>query len=101
MAEKNIMENKSYSGWIIGVIVLIVLGFIFLSNAENIIAYITTNIISLGINLIVISAFIIINYFLYKYTENGLVSNVFQILSLLFLGVAVSCLIVLSKSSTK
>jgi hypothetical protein len=69
----------------LGFVALIVLGFIFLSNAENIIAYVTTNIISLGINLIVISAFIIINYFLYKFTENGLVSNVFQILSLLFL----------------
>ncbi len=69
----------------LGFVLLIVLGFIFLSNAENIIAYISTNIISLGINLIVIAAFIIINYFLYKFTDNGLVANIFQILSLLFL----------------
>ncbi len=70
----------------IGFVLLVILGFLFISNADNIIAYITTNIISLGINLIVITSFIILNYFLYKYTENGLVANVFQILSLLFVG---------------
>jgi hypothetical protein len=69
----------------LGVLLLVILGFLFISNSENIIAYISTNSISLGINLIVIAAFIIINYFLYKYTNNGLISNVFQILSLLFL----------------
>ena len=64
---------------------LVVLGALLIMNGENIIAYIATNSISLGINLIVIIGFGIINYFLYKYTENGLLANVFQILSLLFL----------------
>jgi hypothetical protein len=66
-------------------LVLIVLGALLIMNGENIIAYMATNSISLGINLIVIIGFGIINYFLYKYTENGLLANVFQVLSLLFL----------------
>ena len=63
----------------------VVLGALFIINGENIIAYIATNSVSLGINLMVIFGFAIINYILYKYTNNGLLSNVFQILSVLFL----------------
>ena len=64
---------------------LVILGALFIINGENIIAYLATNSISLGINLMVIIGFAIINYILYKYTDNGLLSNVFQILSVLFL----------------
>ena len=63
----------------------VVLGALFIVNGENIIAYIATNSISLGINLMVIFGFGIINYILYKYTDNGLLANVSQILSVLFL----------------
>lgn len=63
----------------------IVLGALFVLNGENIIAYMATNSVSLGINLMVIFGFAIINYILYKYTDNGLFANVFQILSVLFL----------------
>ena len=63
----------------------VVLGALFIINGENIIAYIATNSISLGVNLMVIFGFGIINYILYKYTDNGLFANVFQILSVLFL----------------
>jgi len=63
----------------------VVLGALFIVNGENIIAYIATNSISLGVNLMVIFGFGIINYILYKYTDNGLLANVFQILSVLFL----------------
>jgi hypothetical protein len=63
----------------------IVLGALFVLNGENIIAYMATNSVSLGINLMVIFGFVIINYILYKYTDNGLFANVFQILSVLFL----------------
>ena len=63
----------------------VVLGALFIINGENIIAYIATNSVSLGINLMVIFGFGIINYILYKYTNNGLFANVFQILSVLFL----------------
>jgi hypothetical protein len=66
-------------------LVAVVLGALFIINGENIIAYIATNSVSLGINLMVIFGFGIINYILYKYTNNGLLANVFQILSLLFL----------------
>ena len=66
-------------------LVLVILGALFIINGENIIAYLATNRISLGINLIVIIGFAIINYILYKYTDNGLLANVFQILSVLFL----------------
>ena len=66
-------------------LVAVVLGSLFIMNTENIIAYIATNRISLGINLMVVIGVGIINYFLYKYTENGLSANVLQILSLLFL----------------
>jgi len=63
----------------------IVLGALFVLNGENIIAYMATNSVSLGINLMVIFGFVIMNYILYKYTDNGLFANVFQILSVLFL----------------
>ena len=63
----------------------VVLGALFIINGENIIAYMATNSISLGINLMVIFGFGILNYILYKYTDNGLLANVFQILSVLFL----------------
>ena len=63
----------------------VVLGALFIVNGENIIAYIATNSISLGVNLMVIFGFGILNYILYKYTDNGLFANVFQILSVLFL----------------
>ena len=58
---------------------------LFVLHGENIIAYMATNSVSLGINLMVIFGFAIINYILYKYTDNGLFANVFQILSVLFL----------------
>ena len=64
---------------------VVVLGALFIVNGENIIAYIATNSISLGVNLMVIFGFGILNYILYKYTDNGLLANVFQILSVLFL----------------
>ena len=66
-------------------VVIAILAGLFLSNSENIIAYLATNKISLALNAIVIIGFGIINYFLYKYTDNGLLSNVFQILSVLFI----------------
>ena len=64
---------------------VVVLGALFIINSENIIAYIATNSLSLGINFMVIFGFGIINYILYNYTNNGLFANVFQILSVLFL----------------
>ena len=66
-------------------LVAVVLGALFIINGENIIAYLATNSVSLGINLMIIFGFGIINYILYKYTNNGLLANVFQILSVLFL----------------
>ena len=65
--------------------VSIFLLIMFLMNAENIIAYVTTNKISLAINAIIISAIGLLNYILYKYTDNGLWANVFQVLTILFL----------------
>lgn len=66
-------------------VVVTILAGLILSNSENIIAYLATNKISLALNAIVIIGFGIVNYFLYKYTDNGLLSNVFQILSVLFI----------------
>lgn len=66
-------------------VVITILAGLILSNSENIIAYLATNKISLALNAIVIIGFGIVNYFLYKYTDNGLLSNVFQILSVLFI----------------
>ena len=68
---------------ILSIVGIIILGLLFF-NGEDIIAYITTNKISLSINLLIVIAFAIVNYVLYKYTENGLMSNVFLILSSLF-----------------
>jgi hypothetical protein len=68
---------------ILSVVGIIILGLLFF-NGPDIIAYISTNKISLSINLLVVVAFAIVNYVLYKYTENGLMSNVSIILSLLF-----------------
>ena len=69
----------------ISCVVIAILAGLFLSNSENIIAYLATNKVSLALNAIVIIGFGVVNYFLYKYTDNGLLSNVFQILSILFL----------------
>jgi hypothetical protein len=68
---------------IFSVIGIIILGLL-LFNGENIIAYIATNKIALVINIVIVVAFGLLNYVLYKYTENGLLSNVFLILSSLF-----------------
>jgi len=68
---------------ILSIVGIIILGLLFF-NGEDIIAYISTNKISLSINILIIVAFGIVNYVLYKYTENGLMSNVFLILSSLF-----------------
>ena len=68
---------------ILSVVSIIILGLLFF-NGPDIIAYITTNKISLSINLLIVIAFAIVNYVLYKYTENGLMSNVFLIMSSLF-----------------
>jgi hypothetical protein len=68
---------------ILSIVGIIILGLLFF-NGQDIIAYISTNKISLSINLLIIVAFGIVNYVLYKYTENGLMSNVFLILSSLF-----------------
>jgi hypothetical protein len=68
---------------ILSIVSIIILGLLFF-NGQDIIAYITTNKISLSINLLIVIAFAIVNYVLYKYTENGLMSNVFLIMSSLF-----------------
>ncbi len=65
----------------VGIFLLI----IFLMNMENIIAYVTTNKISLAINVLVVTGIGLLNYILYKYTDNGLWANVFQVLTILFL----------------
>jgi len=65
--------------------VAILLFIIFIMNAENIIAYVTTNKVSLAINTIVVAGIGLLNYILYKYTNNGLWANVFQVLTILFL----------------
>ena len=69
---------------IIGAVSLFLL-IVFLRNSENIIAYITTNKISLAINTIVVTGIGLLNYILYKYTDNGLWANVFQVVTILFL----------------
>ena len=68
---------------IIGGVAILLLG-IFIMNAENIIAYVTTNKISLAINVIVLTGIGLLNYILYKYTNNGLWANVAQVLTILF-----------------
>ena len=107
---KQVVQNLStYSGIILGGIFLLVLTIammfwdkvstfakivggisiflliMFFMNSENIIAYITTNKISLAINAVVVSGIGLLNYILYKYTDNGLWANVFQVLTILFL----------------
>ena len=64
--------------------VIIILLMIIFFNGENIIAYIATNKTSLAINAIIVAGFAIVNYVLYKYTNNGLFANVFQVLSGIF-----------------
>jgi hypothetical protein len=64
--------------------VAIVLLCIFFMNSENIIAYIATNKISLAINAVVLTGIGLLNYILYKYTNNGLWANVAQVLTILF-----------------
>jgi len=64
--------------------VAIFLFCIFLINSENIIAYVTTNKISLAINAVVLTGIGLLNYILYKYTNNGLWANVAQVLTILF-----------------
>ena len=68
---------------IIGGVAILLLG-IFIMNAENIIAYVTTNKISLAINAVVLTGIGLLNYILYKYTNNGLWANVAQVLTILF-----------------
>lgn len=65
--------------------VAILLLCIFFINSENIIAYVTTNKISLAINVLVVTGIGLLNYILYKYTNNGLWANVAQVLTILFL----------------
>lgn len=65
--------------------VAILLFIIFIMNTENIIAYVTTNKISLAINAIVVAGIGLLNYILYKYTDNGLWANVAQVFTILFL----------------
>jgi hypothetical protein len=64
--------------------VIVLLLMILFFNGENIIAYIATNKMSLAINAIIVAGFGIVNYVLYKYTNNGLFANVFQALSAIF-----------------
>lgn len=64
--------------------VIVILLMIIFFNGENIIAYIATNKTSLAINAIIVAGFAIVNYVLYKYTNNGLFANVFQVLSGIF-----------------
>ncbi len=64
--------------------VIVILLMILFFNGENIIAYIATNKMSLAMNAIIVAGFAIVNYVLYKYTNNGLFANVFQVLSTIF-----------------
>jgi hypothetical protein len=64
--------------------VAILLLVIFFINSENIVAYVTTNKISLAINAVVLTGIGLLNYILYKYTNNGLWANVAQVLTILF-----------------
>ena len=66
-----------------GGVAILLLG-IFIMNAENIIAYVTTNKISLAINALVLTGIGLLNYILYKYTDNGLWANVAQVFTILF-----------------
>jgi hypothetical protein len=68
---------------IVGGVAILLLG-IFIMNSENIIAYVTTNKISLAINALVLTGIGLLNYILYKYTDNGLWANVAQVFTILF-----------------
>lgn len=69
---------------IIAGVIILLLG-VFLINSENIIAYVTTNKISLAINALVLTGIGLLNYILYKYTDNGLWANVAQVFTILFI----------------
>ena len=71
-------STKIFSG-----VAILLLGIFFI-NSENIVAYVTTNKISLAINAIVLTGIGLLNYILYKYTNNGLWANVAQVLTILF-----------------
>jgi len=73
---------STYAKIIAGVAILL-LGIFFI-NSENIIAYVTTNKISLAINALILTGIGLLNYILYKYTDNGLWANVAQVLTILF-----------------
>lgn len=77
-------DSVSTTTKVIGGIVTLLIGIFFI-NSENIIAYVTTNKISLAINALVVTGIGLLNYILYKYTDNGLWANVFQVLTILFL----------------
>jgi len=64
--------------------IAILLLCVFFINSENIIAYVITNKISLAINAIVLTGIGLLNYILYKYTNNGLWANVAQVFTILF-----------------
>jgi hypothetical protein len=65
-------------------VAILLLGIFFI-NSENIVAYVTTNKISLAINALVVTGIGLLNYILYKYTNNGLWANVAQVLTILFM----------------
>lgn len=77
-------DKVTTSAKIIAGVIILLLG-VFLINSENIIAYVTTNKISLAINALVLTGIGLLNYILYKYTDNGLWANVAQVLTILFI----------------
>lgn len=77
-------DKVSTTAKIVAGIAILLLG-VFLINSENIIAYVATNKISLAINLLVLTGVGLLNYILYKYTNNGLWANVAQVLTILFI----------------
>jgi hypothetical protein len=77
-------DKITTSAKIIAGVIILLLG-VFLINSENIIAYVTTNKISLAINALVLTGVGLLNYILYKYTDNGLWANVAQVLTILFI----------------
>lgn len=68
---------------IIAGVAILLLGVFFI-NSENVIAYVTTNKISLAINAVILTGIGLLNYILYKYTNNGLWANVAQVFTILF-----------------
>jgi hypothetical protein len=73
--------STSVKIWSAAIVILLMIVFF---NGEDIIAYIATNKTSLAINAIIVAGFAIVNYVLYKYTNNGLFANVVQVLSTIF-----------------